>query len=474
MKIEFGTSGWRALISEDFTFDNVRLLSQALANYLKKTKKTKNGIIVAHDVRFLSEDFAKAAANVIASNDISVYFPDRPTPTPVVSFSIKDKKLQGGIIISASHNPPEYNGFKFSSEYGGPSPKEVTKQIEQEVSKLSLKSIKIDEKKAEEKIRSFNPVSAYLRQLEKVLNVKMMKRHKIKIALDCMTGIVTGYLDRFLQQLGYKLEVINQEEDCLFAGRAPDPRPDNLKELITKVRTGGFNLGLSVDGDADRFGVVDGDGDFVYPNQVISLVFYYLVNARKKRPKVARSISTTHLVDEIAKDYGLEVVETPVGFKYIGELLDTGEYIMGGEESGGLSIGGHLPEKDGMLADLLVVEALAYFRKPLKDILKEIYKKYGKFYNKRINFEIEKSQQKKFMDKLSKNPPKEIAQRKVVEINKWDGYKFVLDNGDWLMFRASGTEAAIRCYLESRTKIGFKKIEDEAMKMMNLSSVLVS
>jgi alpha-D-glucose phosphate-specific phosphoglucomutase len=471
MGIEFGTSGWRALIAEDFTFDNVRLLSQAVANYLKKTKGSKAKIVIAHDVRFLSEEFSYAAAAVIASNDIDVYLPKRSTPTPVASFTIIEKKLQGGIIISASHNGPEYNGFKFSSEHGGPSPKEITSGIEKELSRISGKDIKFDEQKINRRITSFNPAPSYLKHLERILDTELLKKHKFKIAVDCMNGIATGYLDKMLEKLNYRLKVINKEDDPLFGGRDPDPLPGNLKELIKIVKEGNFDLGLSVDGDSDRFGIIDRGGDFIYPNQVISLIFYYLVKARKRFPKVARSVSTTHLVDEIAKDHKIEVVETPIGFKYISELLATGEYIMGAEESGGLSIGGHLPEKDGILVDLLVVEALAYFKKPAKEILKEIYKKYGRFYNKRINLEVEKDGQKKFMDKISKNPPTEIAGARVEQIDKVDGYKFILDNGDWLMFRASGTEPVIRCYLESRTSSGFKKLEKEAISKIKSSSI---
>ena len=467
MRIKFGTSGWRGIISEDFTFDNVRLLSQAVANYLKRIKKAKRGIIVAYDTRFLSKDFASEAAKVLSSNNIDVYLSKGPTPTPVVAYNIIDKKTAGAIIISASHNPPEYNGFKFSSEYGGPSLKEVTDKVEKEVRNLNLRDIKLDERKAKKRIELFNPAPPYLRQLEKVLDLKLMKRARMKIAIDCMNGIISGYLDKILAKLKYEIDVINCEEDPFFNGRNPDPLPENLKELIKKVKKEEFDLGLTVDGDSDRFGIIDNRGSFIIPNQIIGLVFYYLVKTRKRRPIVARSISTTHLVDEIAKDHGIEVEETPIGFKHIGKLLITGDYIFGAEESGGLSIGGHVPEKDGILADLLVVEAISYFKKSIKEILDGIYKKYGRFYNKRINIEIDKPKGIKFMERISKNPPERIIGLKVVEINQLDGCKFILENGDWLMFRMSGTEPVMRCYFESRSKKGFSNLMNEAKRMIN-------
>lgn len=466
MKIRFGTSGWRALISEDFTFDNVRLLSQAIANYLKKNNKTK-GIIAGYDVRFLSEDFAKEAGKVIASNGIDVFYPKSATPTPVVSFNVLNKDLSGAIIISASHNPPEYNGYKFSTESGAPSTKEITSEIEKELSKISESDVKLDEEKAAKRIKEFDASTCYFKHLNKILDTESMKKHKMKVAVDCMNGIVTGYLDRFLEDLGYDLKVLNKERDPTFGGRSPDPLPENLEELISIVKDENFDLGLSVDGDADRFGVVDREGEFIFPNQLISLVFYYLANTRKGYSKVARSVSTTHLIDKIAADYGLEVEETPIGFKYIGRLLATGEYIMGAEESGGLSIGGHTPEKDGILSDLLIVELLSYYKKPLKEIFNDIYEKYGTFYNKRINIKVDRSKQKKIMKELIKSPPERIADSKIVTVNTLDGYKYIMDNGDWLMFRASGTEPVIRCYFESSNEEKFKIIEKEATEMIN-------
>lgn len=466
MAIKFGTSGWRAIISEEFTFANVRLLSQAVANYLKKSGLAKRGIVIGHDSRFLSPEFAKETARVIASNNIKVYFPPRSTPTPIVSYTILNKRLGGAIIISASHNPAVYNGFKFSSETGGPSSKKVTKIIEKEVAKLKAKDVKINESLIAKNIKTYDPAPAYFKKLKRVLNITNLKKHKIKVAVDCMNGIATDYLDGFLKNLGYKIEVINNKLDPFYGGRNPDPSPENLSELIKLVKKKKCAIGLSVDGDGDRFGVIDETGEFIIPNKVIALIFYYLVQTRKKMNNVTRSISTTHLVDEIAKDFNYNVVETPIGFKYVAEQLLTKKCLLGAEESGGLSVAGHIPEKDGLLANFLVVEALAYFKKPLKKVLDEIHHKYGYFYNERIDLKMSWDGQTRFMNKISKNPPKSIAGVKVREVKTLDGLKFILENNDWLMFRPSGTEPMVRCYIESRTKKGFNVLKAQAKQMI--------
>lgn len=466
MKIKFGTSGWRAIISEDFTFDNVRRLSKAVSGYLRQSKDAKKGIIVGHDSRFLSSDFAKEAARVIASCGIKVYFPQRPTPTPAIAFSIIKNKLGGGVIISASHNPPEYNGFKFSSSEGGPSSKEVTKTIEKKVAGIKPGDIKFDEARIKKNIKIHEPRKDYLKALDKVIDVKTLKSRRMHIGVDCMNGIATGYLDEFLRRLGYKLEILHKDINPDYAGREPDPSPENLKDLIKTVKTKKLNLGLAVDGDSDRFGIIDKNGHFLLPNKIIALLLYYLLKTRKKMPRVARSVSTTHLVDKIAADFGVEVVETPIGFKYIARELLSGECLFGAEESGGLSIAGHVPEKDGILANLLVVEAVSYFKKPIAEVLKEIYSRYGYYYNKRINLKMTRPKQEKFMSSISKKPPKRIAQKKVASVNKLDGYKFILEDGSWLMFRPSGTEPMIRCYIESTSKKGFEGLVSYAQKII--------
>ncbi|MCK4519133.1 MAG: phosphoglucomutase/phosphomannomutase family protein, partial [Candidatus Omnitrophica bacterium] len=351
-------------------------------------------------------------------------------------------------------------------ETGGPSSKKVTRMIEKEAARVKIKDVKIDEKKAEKNIIAFDPRPPYMRKLRKVLNMPMLKAGRMKIAVDCMNGIAAGYLDKFLKDLNYEVKVINVHSDPLYGGRNPDPSTENLKELINTVKKENFDIGLAVDGDSDRFGVIDENGEFIIPNKVISLIFYYLVNSAKLMPCVARSVSTTHLIDEIAKDYGVNTVETPIGFKYIAEQLLSGTCMFGAEESGGLSVAGHIPEKDGLLANLLVVEAMVYFKKSLKVILDEIYQKYGRFYNKRINIEMDWPSQVKFMTKLAQKPPLRIAGKRVAAVNRVDGYKFILENGDWLMFRPSGTEPMVRCYAESRSRKGYNSLLEETGKLI--------
>ena len=450
-EIKFGTSGWRAIISEEFTFDKVRLVTQAIADYLNASRNLKR-VVVGYDTRFLSKEFARETAKVLSANGIRVLLSDRDIPTPVISYHIIKNQCQGGINFTASHNPPQYNGIKFSPASGGPASPEITNIIERNIARLAKR--KPSSYKAREGlIELFNPRPAYLRRIEKIIDFKAIKKARLKIVLDCMYGTSRGYLDILLKKHGCRLKVLHDYLNPSFDGKRPEPAPENITELISLVKRKGLNLGLATDGDADRFGIVDSDGSYITPNQVVTLLFHHLLKTRRGRKKrVARTLATTHMIDAIAEKEGIEVVETPVGFKYFVDILNRGDCLIAGEESGGLSISGHLPEKDGILACLLIAEMVAINRKPIRDILKFIYKTYGRVYSERINLTLSNEKKKRLIKRLKSSSFKKFALRKIVRRDLRDGVKFYLEDGSWVLFRASGTEPIVRSYFETRSK----------------------
>ncbi len=440
-------------MADTFTFENVRLVSQAIADYLKSENKSPK-VVIGYDTRFLSGNFAKVCAEVLAANKIKVLLSERDTPTPVIAYHIIAKGLEGGINFTASHNPPEYNGIKFSPRYGGPAPKEVTTVIEKRISFLQKNSHLIKKGVSDDRfIEVFDPKKEYIKRLKKIIDISCIKKAKLKVGIDCMFGTSRNYIDSILKDLCEETKVFKDYLNPLFGGLPPEPDKAYIQELIMHVKNNKFHLGVGCDGDADRFGIVDKGGVFLTPNEVITLLFYYLLKTRPKAKKVARTFSTTHMIDAIARKEGIEVIETPVGFKYIGEALHKGDCIIGGEESGGLSIQGHVPEKDGILACLLVVEMVAREKKSLREILSSLHKKYGYFVSDRLNLHLSQVQKDILLKRIEKLSKKEkFGNFRIVSKNLTDGYKFILNDNCWVMFRPSGTEPVIRCYFEATSR----------------------
>ncbi|HSN68007.1 MAG TPA: hypothetical protein VLV48_02100, partial [Thermoanaerobaculia bacterium] len=358
--IKFGTSGWRGVIGEDFTFENVRVASQGVVNYLKRVGPPGKGVIVGYDTRFLSEKFAAEAARILAFNGIEAFLSNRDVPTPVVSFETLRRGAIGAINFTASHNPPEYNGLKFSTENGAPALPEVTEEIEREIATLEEKRERIDVYEKPELIRDIDPKERYLADLRQKIDTDVIRKSGLRVAVDCLYGTSREYLDYFLLETGIDVKSIHNYRDPYFGGFSPECSQKNLAELRRTVTSEKFDVGLGTDGDADRFGIIDESGGFVPPNIVIALLALYLKRERKLEGGLARSVATTHLVDAIARKLDVPLYETPVGFKYIGELILEDKIALGGEESAGLSIRDHVPEKDGILACLLVTEMLAH------------------------------------------------------------------------------------------------------------------
>jgi phosphoglucomutase len=460
--IKFGTSGWRGIIARDFTFDNVRLATQGIAEYLNqfKTQNSKlKTVILGHDTRFLGREFSLAAAEVLAASGLKPLLCNRDTPTPVIAHTIRHRKAAGGINLTASHNPAEYQGLKFSTSNGAPATPEVTEQVEANIEKLqeqnwSFKGAVIGTYQCP----TFDPQPDYFKQLRKLIDFAALKKAKLKVAVELEYGTGRGYLDTLLESVGAKVTVFHGEINPLFGGHNPEPNAAGMADVSKFVRSGKAQIGLGLDGDADRFGIVDKDGTWLTPNQILSLTLYHLKKNRGWSGAVVRTVPTSHQVDAVAELLGVKVYETPVGFKYIGALMETEPIIVGGEESGGLSVKGHVPEKDGILACLLMAELVATEKKSLGQILKELSKKIGEFYTDRINVSFAPEKKEALLAKLGSGL-QNIGAFKVEKFITTDGFKFLLPGREWVAFRVSGTEPLIRCYIEAKSKANLKKLQ---------------
>jgi alpha-D-glucose phosphate-specific phosphoglucomutase len=444
--IKFGTSGWRAIIADEFTFVAVRRVTQAIANYLKASAENSQ-VIVGYDTRFMAETFAAESARILAANGFDPLLCDRATPTPAISCAIRSKGASGGINFTASHNPPEYCGMKFSTSDGAPALPEATSAIEREIMKLEDGSMS-DLPAQMAKVNSISVAGDYLSDLAAKIDFKAIANAGLRVVYDPLWGTGRGYLNKALEDAGCEVFMLHDWRDVYFGGHSPEPDEEYLHEMRDKVREGNYHLGLSTDGDADRFGVLDADGSFIAPNLIISLLVDYLAESRGWSDRVARSVATTHLVDRVAARRGIEVIETPVGFKYIGQLINEDRIAIGGEESAGLSIRGHYPEKDGILACLLVAEMAAKRKTTLGDMLDQVYSEIGKIVSGRIGVRLTPELQQGLSSKLSTGPDS-FAGRRVTSVSRIDGAKFILEDGSWLLMRPSGTEPLVRIYGES-------------------------
>ena len=473
--IKFGTAGWRALIAKEFTFENVRFAAQGLAEYLKSEIANPNSplhgrkpeVILAYDCRFLGREFALATAEVLAANGLIPLLGNRDMPTPVLAFTIRKRKALGGVNITASHNPPAYSGFKVSRFDGAGAPGEVTKQIEANVAKLreqnwTFKSAIVGTFQC----KTIDPLPDYFKQIEKLVDFAALKKAKLKIAVDLMHGCGHGYLDVLLEKAGAKLTVLHGDPNPLFGGHPPEPGADHLNEIKKLIRSGKAQLGLATDGDADRFGVVDRDGTWMTPNQILALTLYHLKKNRGWSGAAVRTVPTSHQVDAVAQLLGVKIHEVPVGFKHIGALMESEPIIVGGEESGGLSVKGHVPEKDGILACLLLAELVAVEKKSLGEILKQLEKKSGAFFTDRINIHIAAEKKVELLKKLDSGLAN-IGEFKVEKFITTDGHKFLLPNSEWVAFRASGTEPVFRCYIEAKSKKNLEKLRAACRSLLS-------
>jgi phosphoglucomutase len=462
--IKFGTSGWRAIVADEFTVANIRLAVAGIAAYVK-TQPEPHRVLVGRDPRFLGETFVDIAAKVLAGAGVTPIVIPEAAPTPAIAYAVRTLKTSGAINFTASHNPPEYNGIKFSTHDGAPSLPEVTKQIEAAIAGFG------DGKN----IPSGNPLQAgfetadvkpaFLKRLEELVDLKAIAKSGIKVVYDPFWGAGRGYSSDLLSGAGVAVETVHDYRDVLFGGHAPEPDDHLLGDAKAKMREIAAALGIATDGDADRFGIVDCDGTFIQPNYIIALLFDYLVETRGWKNGVAKSVATTNLINALADYHKIPLYETPVGFKYIGELIIADKIAIGGEESAGLTIRGHVPEKDGVIAGLLVAEMVATRGKSLGAQLKELFAKVGSFYPVRENFHLTPEVKAAFTEKL-KTDPVELSGRKVRAVVRTDGLKLILEDGSWVCYRLSGTEPVVRAYTEARSEHDMEALKAAAEKFV--------
>ena len=449
------------MITDEFKFAGVRKVTEAICTHFSDEVGGNRAMIVGHDTRFLGERFAAECAGIVSAKGFRALLCDEPTPTPVIAHAIRSQSAICGINFTASHNPPEYNGMKLSTADGAPALPEVTRHVETLISTASPAE-PVAQKASYE---SYSPRLSYLAELENKINFHVISEAGGTYAYDPLWGTGRGYLDQALRLHGLQVETIHDWRDVLFGGRAPEPEASHLEELRSLVLSRGCVLGLATDGDGDRFGVIDSNGAFITPNQLIALLFDYLAESRKWDGGVARSVATSHLVDRVAAVRQLPVYETPVGFKYIGELINEDKIILGGEESAGLSIKGHYPEKDGILACLLAAEAVAARGASLTDQLDALYARVGKLESARIGVRLTPQLMDSLSDKL-KQEASEIGGHQVKETNRMDGVKFIFADGSWLLLRPSGTEPLVRIYAESESSKDLEVLLEQGRKYL--------
>ena len=460
--IKFGTSGWRAIVADEFTVANIRLAVKGIADYVK-TQPGPHRVLVGRDPRFLGESFVAEAARELAAAGVTPIVIPEAAPTPAIAYAVRTLKTSGAINFTASHNPPKYNGIKFSTPDGAPALPEVTGKIEAAIAARGGDGGVHSEFAGEFEKVDVKP--AFLKRLAELVDLKAIAKSGIKVVYDPFWGAGRGYLSDLLRDAGVAVETVHDYRDVLFGGHAPEPSDELLGDARVKMREMGAELGVATDGDADRFGVVDGDGTFIQPNYVIALLFDYLVETRGWRNGVAKSVATTNLINALADFHKVPLYETPVGFKYIGALIDEDKIAIGGEESAGLTIRGHVPEKDGVIAGLLVAEMVATRGKSLGLQLKELFGKVGSFYPVRENFRLTPEVKAAFTEKM-KADPTELGGRKVSKVVRTDGLKLILEDGSWVCYRLSGTEPVVRAYTEARSEQDMEALRAAAEKFV--------
>ncbi len=467
MPIHFGTDGWRAVISDSFTFDNLRIVAQAVADAVASEGWDKSGnggpkpdpkkIVVGFDTRFLSDRFAGEVARVLAANGFTVLLSQSDAPTPAISHAVKHQHAIAGVMITASHNAPRYNGVKLKGAFGGSALPEQCRRVEVYINDNEERARGpnlMDFQKARDAglIQKFNPLPAYFEHLHTLIDTNIIAENTQRFVVDAMYGAGRGVIKSFLQGTGCDIAEIRSEINPGFGGIHPEPIAKNLGALASAISSGMGNFGLVTDGDADRIGAMDERGTFVDPHKIFALSLKYLVEKRGLKGAVVRTVSTTRMIDRLAKKYGLKLYETPVGFNHIADYMMQEDVLIGGEESGGISFKGHIPEGDGPIMGLLLVEMIASANKPLGELVNDLIEEVGPAFYERVDLRLSRPVAKQEMTEfLTMQAPQEIGNEKVNEINQRDGVKYIMADDSWLLIRPSGTEPVLRVYAEGRT-----------------------
>jgi alpha-D-glucose phosphate-specific phosphoglucomutase len=468
--IKFGTDGWRGIIAQDFTFDNVRACAQGVADYLKQSKLASRGLIIGYDTRFASEDFAAAVAEVVAGNGIKVYLGSKATPTPVISFGVLARKTGGAVIITASHNPGIWNGFKFKDGHGSSAPEEITGQIEKFIARAlatgKVSRLPLDEALAQGQVEYLDLAPIYLERVAELIDLEEIRRSGLKVIVDSMYGTGAGYLKAMLAGGTAELIEINGERNPLFPGMVrPEPIAVNLTRLSAMVGEQGADVGLATDGDADRMGVVDERGTFVNQLQVFALLCLYLLEVRGERGPIVKTITTTGMIYRLGEIFNVPVYETTVGFKHVAPIMLAENALIGGEESGGYGFRGHVPERDGILARLYFLDLMIKTGKTPSELIDYLYERVGPHYYERVDVQFPADERPMIIDRLRNNPPSSIEGVGVAKVDMTDGFRFILADNTWLLIRFSGTEPVLRVYAESDSQARVERLLEFGKKL---------
>ena len=482
MAIKFGTDGWRAVISDEFTFANVRLVAQAIAEVLLENagngtrQPQQHRAVVGFDTRFLSDRYARAVSEVLAANGLCVSLAKADAPTPVVSFAIPVLDAVGGVMITASHNPPRYNGIKLKSAFGGSATVADTKRVEAKLEEALAagrepQRMDLDEAIEMRLVDRFDPFPAYAEHLEHLVDFETIRAAQLRVAVDAMYGTGRGYLKRLLEAAGCTVTEIRGEMNPGFNGIHPEPIAKHLAPLMELMAEGSYDLGLATDGDADRIGAVGPTGRFIDPHCIMTLALKYLVETRMQRGAVVKTVSTTQMLNRLAGQYGLPLHETPVGFNYIGDLMMANDVLIGGEESGGISIKGHIPEGDGVLMGLLMAELVAHYRKSPEVLLEDVMAEIGHFDYARNDFKVKPFEKKALVARLVEMAPEAMGGIALASVNMRDGVKYLMEDDSWLLIRPSGTEPVLRVYAEAHTPETVEALLAEGRKLADAAGV---
>jgi len=444
-EIKFGTDGWRAVIGDTYTFKNLKIVSQAVADYIGRGRK----VAVGYDTRFMSAQFADVVAEVLRNNGLEVVLCDRPAPTPTLSYTVKHRGLDLGIMITASHNPAEYNGFKIKNARGGAASPEITKAVEN----LFCKNPVRETNDLAGAIRKVDMTKEYVKFIRSYIDLKKIKAKKFRVLVDAMYGAGDSFFAEILKGTNIKIEFMRNTINPSFGGRRPEPIEENLEELKERVRKEKFDLGVALDGDADRLAAVAPGGVFIHPQKILGLLALHLNQDRKWSGGMVKTICGTTMMDNIAKFLGIKLYETPVGFKYISELMESEDIVAGGEEAGGMGVKNYIPERDGTVAGLLLIEMMVYRNKNILKILNDTEKQFGKYFYVRADLQLTHR-----IEPKKENLPNELLGKKVVEVKDFDGVKLICEDQSWLMFRGSGTEPIMRIYAEADSLSRAKKL----------------
>jgi phosphomannomutase len=480
LPIKFGTDGWRGIIADTFTFENVRYAAQATADYLKTVEGPERAVFIGFDVRFQSRNFARAAAEVLQGSGFRVVMMDRPYPTPYVSFEVRRRKFVGGIMITASHNPPIFNGFKVKAHFGGSATPEITAKIEEKIrgqtgnsgtvsNFLGFRNCSLSPNfpsDPEFSIETVGPEKYYAEHLKSLVDWDRISKSKLKIVVDSMHGCGGYILEDLLRDTSCTVQTIRGNPDPLFGGINPEPMMPQLEPLGETVRKTESHVGLATDGDADRLGIVDETGQYVNTLQTLALLLLHTYRNKGWRGAVVRTYSQSQLIPRIATKFGLQLYEVPIGFKNIGELMLEHEILIGGEESGGIGLSRHLPERDGIFINLLFLDLLSATGKSCTQLIREMWNEFGEFHYDRRDLHVPIEAGRAVVDKLKTAPPTTFAGRRVLEIGALDGSKVFLEQDSWILFRQSGTEPLLRVYCEAPTRAAVAEIMAAGLKFV--------